>query len=87
MPGKSPELPAAAIEALTKGDKIGAIKILRQNSGLGLKEAKDAVDTYVASRPDLANQFQAAGNSNKLWTLLVLILFVAIFLLYKFLYR
>ena len=75
------------MEAVTKGDKIGAIKILRQESGLGLKEAKDAVDAYVASRPELAGQFQATGTGNRLRTLLVLILLVVIFLLYKFINR
>jgi ribosomal protein L7/L12 len=30
--------------------KIAAIKMLRKNTGLGLKEAKDAVEAYIASR-------------------------------------
>ena len=40
----SNRLPAAVVEALQRGDKIGAIKLLRKQTGLGLKEAKDAVD-------------------------------------------
>ena len=82
MAGESRELPAAAIEALTKGHKIEAIKIVRQEWGLGLKEAKDAVDAYVKTRPDLASQFQEAGN-NRLWLWLLVVL-TAILLFYRF---
>src|SRR5260370_12770061 len=41
MAGESREFPAAAIAALTKGHKIEAIKIVRQEWSLGLKEAKE----------------------------------------------
>ncbi len=41
-------LPPSAIEALARGDKIEAIKITRQHTGLGLKEAKDLVDRHEA---------------------------------------
>jgi ribosomal protein L7/L12 len=47
-------LPQAAIDALNAGDKIEAIRIVREATGLGLKEAKDAVESYVpgdAPRP------------------------------------
>ena len=87
MGGQSQELPAAASEALTKGDMIGAIKIVREKRGLGLKEAKDAVDSYVESRPELASQFQSVRTRNTRLNLLLVVLFVAIFLLYKFLHR
>ena len=49
-------LPAAAIAALDRGDKIVAIKIVRETTGLGLKEAKDAVERYVASDPPFSAQ-------------------------------
>jgi ribosomal protein L7/L12 len=32
------------VEALRRGEKINAIKLYRQSSGVGLKEAKDAVE-------------------------------------------
>jgi hypothetical protein len=38
------DLPPAAAEALRAGNKIQAIKIYREATGVGLKEAKDAVD-------------------------------------------
>ena len=82
MAGQPREFPAAAIEALTKGHKIEAIKIVRQEWSLGLKEAKDAVETYVKTRPDLTSQFQEAGN-NRLWLWLLVVL-TAILLFYRF---
>ena len=39
-------LPPAAIEALRYGQKIEAIKIVREANRCGLKEAKDAVEMY-----------------------------------------
>ena len=32
--------------ALRKGDKLEAIRLMREKGGLGLKEAKDAVEAY-----------------------------------------
>lgn len=42
-------LPAAVLEARERGDKIEAIKRLREQTGLGLKEAKDAVEGKAPS--------------------------------------
>src|SRR4051794_39877640 len=39
-------LPPQVIEALRRGDKIGAIKLMREASGLGLAEAKGAVEHH-----------------------------------------
>jgi len=39
-------LPAEALAALSRGQLIEAIKIVRAASGLGLKEAKDLVERY-----------------------------------------
>ena len=48
------QLPASVVSALQRGDKMEAIRLLREQTGLGLKEAKDAVegesqDTFQAS--------------------------------------
>ena len=39
-------LPFAVAAALRKGDKLEAIRLMREKGGLGLKEAKDAVEAY-----------------------------------------
>lgn len=67
IPDKAQDLPAAALEALSRGQKIEAIKIVREARGLGLKESKDAVDQYLKTRPDLEQKFaelqaQAVGS-------------------------
>ncbi len=54
----SSDLPPDVVAALQRGDTIDAIKLLRATRGLGLKEAKDAVDAYArgaqAQSPPLA---------------------------------
>lgn len=46
-------LSAAALAALRQGNKIEAIKLVRREKGLELKDAKDLVETYVRADPDL----------------------------------
>lgn len=52
--------PAAAEAALLKGNKIEAIKIVREERGIGLKEAKDLVEQHVATHPGLQMQIESA---------------------------
>jgi ribosomal protein L7/L12 len=52
-------LPAAAIAALHEGRKIDAIKIVRREQQVDLKEAKDAVDAYIRSQPALEAELDA----------------------------
>lgn len=47
------DLPGDVIEAIKAGQKIQAIKRLRDAEGLGLKEAKHAVDAYIRAHPTL----------------------------------
>ncbi len=53
------ELPADAIAHATRGDKIAAIKILREQSGLSLKDAKAAVEAHLANSQRGASRFAA----------------------------
>ena len=41
------ELPSALYDAIARGKLIQAIKIYRETTGVGLKEAKDAVDAMA----------------------------------------
>jgi ribosomal protein L7/L12 len=54
-PGSAP-VPPAVVEALKRGDSVAAVRLLRERTGAGLKEAKDALD---ASRH--ATAIQARG--------------------------
>ena len=52
-PRQSSDLPKAAVDALWQGNVIEAIKVVRQERTIGLKEAKDVVDSYIGSQPAL----------------------------------
>jgi hypothetical protein len=57
----------AEIEAIARGgNKIEAIKVCRERTGLGLKEAKDLVESIVPPAPSA----KAQGCGRVLWVLL-----------------
>ena len=54
MPPSLPKkLPPSVLHAVQAGNKIEAIKLMREQTGLGLKEAKDAVDAYLRQSPPM----------------------------------
>ncbi len=63
------EVSDAVIAAVDSGHKIEAIKLLREETGLGLAEAKDVVDALARSRkksapstsPGMAEEGGAGG--------------------------
>ena len=55
----APALSSSAIAALYQGNKIEGIKIVRRERNIGLKEAKDAVEEYLASQPALQSTIAA----------------------------
>ncbi|MEO6172844.1 MAG: ribosomal protein L7/L12 [Arenimonas sp.] len=56
------QLSIAAMAAAERGDLIEAVKIVRTDTGLGLKEAKDVVDAYVSGNPAHAAEFEAVHS-------------------------
>lgn len=64
LPVARENLDAAIQSALRAGNKIEAIKRYREKTGLGLKEAKDAIDAMAAGAPPprAAPPSPAAGN-------------------------
>jgi ribosomal protein L7/L12 len=58
-------IPAVA-DALRKGNKIDAIRILREKTGLGLKEAKDAVDRFPTHTIDKTATHEAPKSTQQL---------------------
>lgn len=53
--GQYPDLPSDAVEALHDSEKLRAIKIYRDQSGLPLIECKRAVDNYMMKVYDCNN--------------------------------
>lgn len=45
------DIPAHIIQKALNGEKIEAIKLYREHARVGLKEAKEAIDEIIASRP------------------------------------
>jgi ribosomal protein L7/L12 len=77
---QSSTLSNAAVALLWRGDVIGAIKVVRVERNLGLKEAKDLVDVYIRSQPSLRQKMEQAQA--EMWQklkrgLLVALLFAA----------
>jgi ribosomal protein L7/L12 len=74
-PGSKIVLPAAAIAALHRGEKIEAIKIVRSEQRLDLKDAKDRVDAYLQTQPAIQAGISArqkeAGRRVLPWTAIV----------------
>jgi len=48
---KNAEAPFEVIQAIKQGRKIEAIKLLREHTGLGLKESKEWIDAHERQHP------------------------------------
>ena len=81
-------LPAAAAAALSTGHLVDAIKYVREAEGLGLMEAKQRIDAYVARDPMLMTQLaeQQARMKRGLikWVLIVDLVLIAVVAWYFF---
>lgn len=70
-------LPPPVADALQRGNKIAAIRLLRKHTGLGLKDAKDAVDTAhqpAAKRASALSPGEVPQSNGDLWWILALVL-------------
>ncbi len=77
-PSTPSALSQAAVAALEQGQTIEAIKIVRLERNLGLKESKDLVDAYLKSRPDLQRRLEAAQAEARQGFVRWLIIFLAL---------
>jgi hypothetical protein len=67
----------AVKEAIRRNRKIDAIKILREEQKIGLKEAKDIIDAHFAEYRKLHAPQRGAGESGSGRNLLLLVAFLA----------
>lgn len=77
--GPSAAFPPEVIAALHRRRKIEAIKLLRQHAGIGLKDAKDAIDAYQREQRRLYPH--AVARDRVLWrhpTALLIVLALAV---------
>ncbi len=58
------DIPQSAVTALEHGRKIEAIKLVREDCHLGLKQAKEAVEAYEQEHPEIkhASSEQTSGG-------------------------
>lgn len=59
------DMPIAALVALRAGKMIDAVAALREKSGLGLMESKQAIEAYLAGNPTLQRQFVDAAAAQR----------------------
>jgi hypothetical protein len=68
-------LPLDAVAALQRGRKIEAIKIVRAQSGVDLKEAKQRVEQFLQADPSVQASFAEmrarAGGAGLWWIAIV----------------
>lgn len=57
--------PPAALQALQQGRMIEAIKIVRTEHNLGLKQAKEQVEQYMQQHPELLRQSRVAQTQQQ----------------------
>ena len=74
------DFPAEVVAAIQSGRKLHAIKLLREVRGVGLKEAKHAVEAYMQANPSPIQPSDSSGG-----TLFYIVLFLAIaYVAYQF---
>ena len=61
---RTDELPPDVMRALKSGRKVEAIKLLREAKGIGLMEAKDAVDRIAVGQPQAPMPHRAAAKND-----------------------
>lgn len=76
--GSGLQLPADVLAALREGNKIEAIRLLREHTGLGLKEAKDAVDAWGGASAPRLSPGEQPRSSGAGWWVLGLVLLAAL---------
>jgi len=69
-------LSETASAALQRGNKIEAIKHLRIEQGIDLKEAKDLVEAYLRTQPALQSTFDTKQTQIKQSALLWLLVLI-----------
>jgi len=81
----STELEPDVIAELNNGRKIAAIKKLRASRNIGLKEAKELVDEYLATHPETSTIVQKSGSGSGLGVLVIG--GIAAYFIYTFIFK
>ena len=75
----------AVIDEIKQGKKIQAIKLLREENGVGLKEAKIAVETYISTHPEIKEAFESNTSEGlsqeRMLQIIILVIAIAVVVL------
>jgi hypothetical protein len=88
MPNEPPPtdpltLPPDAVRALVAGNKIEAIKLVREAHKVDLKTAKGVVDAYVELHPDIQAQIANQRHSRQGWVVWLVVAALVAWLIYR----
>jgi ribosomal protein L7/L12 len=83
----SDAMPIEAVNALRNGRLIEAVRHYRELRRVGLKDAKQAVEQYLAGNPLMQRQFREAARRNSpmagIFWLVVMVCLVAAYLVFR----
>jgi hypothetical protein len=83
-PSEADELPPDVVDALRRGRKVDAIKLVRERQGLDLKDAKALVERFVGTNRaelGLAGPSEGAGAG---WIVTLVVLVAILYALYTY---
>lgn len=83
MSSATQSLPPEAISALESGNKVEAIKCIRADNNLSMKEAKDYIEAYLNQAPAV-NDESTESKARKLSDMEQLIIAVVVVGIYYF---
>jgi hypothetical protein len=84
-PDDSLTLPPEAVRALVNGNKIEAIKLVREAHSVDLKTAKAVVESYIEMHPELRSLSSGRDASRQGWLVWVIVAALIAWLVYRWL--
>jgi hypothetical protein len=77
-------LPDNIVAALKRGNKIEAIKLLREQTGIGLKEAKDAIEASGIEPDNAPSPGEVRGGAGMVrWLVVLAVVALACYFLFR----
>ncbi len=83
-PDPHDELPLEVVDAMRRGRKLDAIKLLREREGMSLADAKGRVDLYMQHHHSELALFAPPESSSGSWIITVLVLAAIVYAMYTY---
>ncbi|MFZ0455907.1 MAG: ribosomal protein L7/L12 [Ignavibacteriaceae bacterium] len=81
-------VPGSVFNYLRKGKKIDAITVLRRETGLGMKDAKDMVEKLLIENPDIKLKYDAETKWGVInFLLYAMVIIIIVLLVYNYFSR